>query len=152
MSQISLSEFADKLNDMMPVIMKEFARRQTNELYKGKITLPQFLVLEFLETDGEVKMKDIAQFMHVSTAAMTGIVDRLVREGYVVRAFDAVDRRIIKAQLTVRGSSIVKKINGQRRDITIRIFEKISETDRNEYLKILRQIRDILVKEGPGLK
>lgn len=152
MSQISLSEFADKLNDMMPVIMKEFARRQTNELYKGKITLPQFLVLEFLETDGEVKMKDIAQFMHVSTAAMTGIVDRLVREGYVVRAFDAVDRRIIKAKLTVRGSSIVKKINEQRRDMTIRIFEKISETDRNEYLKILRQIRDILVKEGPGLK
>ncbi len=149
MSQISLSEFADKLNDMMPVIMKEFGRRQTNELYKGKITLPQFLVLEFLETGGESKMKDIAQFMHVSTAAMTGIVDRLVREGYVVRAFDAVDRRIIKAKLTVRGSSIVKKINGQRRDMTIRIFEKISETDRNEYLKILRQIRDILVKEGP---
>lgn len=152
MSQLSLSAFADNLNELMPVIMKEFARRQTNELYKGKITLPQFLVLEFLETDGESKMKDLAQFMHVTTAAMTGIVDRLVRDGYVVRTFDAVDRRIIKVKLTPRGSSLVKKISGQRRNMTVNIFGKISEKDRNEYLRILRQIKDILTKEDSGLK
>jgi hypothetical protein len=46
---ISLNEFADRLNKIMPVIMKGFARRSTNELYKEKITLPQLLVLAFQE-------------------------------------------------------------------------------------------------------
>ena len=152
MSQFSLSEFADKLNELMPVIMKEFSRRQANELYKGKITLPQFLVLESLSRDGAIKMSELAHFMYVSTAAMTGIVDRLVRDGYVVRVLDEVDRRIIKIKLTPRGSGLVKKINEQRNQMTIKIFGKISEKDRNEYLHILSQIKDILTKEDTGLK
>lgn len=152
MPHLSLSEFADRINEIMPVIMKEFSRRQANELYKGKITLPQFLVLESLNRDGAIKMSELAHFMHVSTAAMTGIVDRLVRDGYAVRVFDELDRRVIKIKLMPRGSSLVKKINEQRGQMIIKIFGKICEKDRSEYLHILSQIKDILTKEGAGLK
>ena len=51
MPGLSLPEFADKINAVMPVIIKEFASRQKNELYKGKITLPQFLLLEFFASE-----------------------------------------------------------------------------------------------------
>jgi hypothetical protein len=44
MGKQSLLAFADSLNTIMPVIMREFARRQANELYKGKFTLPQFYI------------------------------------------------------------------------------------------------------------
>jgi len=152
MPHLSLSEFAERINEIMPVIMKEFSRRQANELYKGKITLPQFLVLESLNRDGAIKMSELAHFMHVSTAAMTGIVDRLVRDGYAVRVFDEVDRRIIKIKLTSRGSALVKKINEQRSQMIVKIFGKICEKDRSEYLHILSQIKDLLTKEGAGLK
>jgi len=87
MSTLSPSEFADKLNEIMPIVLKEFLRRQANEVSSGKITLPQFLVLAFLSKEGESKMKRLAQVMGVTTAAMTGIVDRLVRDGYVSREF-----------------------------------------------------------------
>jgi DNA-binding MarR family transcriptional regulator len=147
MSRVSLLEFADKLNEVMPVIIKEFSRRQVNELYKGKITLPQFLVLEFLHSSGESKMTGLANFMSVTTAAMTGIVERLVRDGYVVRVFDPEDRRIIKIKLTAKGSGLVKKILTQRRHMIIKIFGRISKTERKEYLGILMHIKDILIKE-----
>ncbi|MBU1727227.1 MAG: MarR family transcriptional regulator [Candidatus Omnitrophica bacterium] len=147
MSGMTLNEFADKISEVMPVIMKEFARRQENELYKGKITLPQFLILEFLYKDGEIKMTQLAQFMHVSTAAMTGIVDRLVRDHYVARALDSADRRIIKVKLTAKGLELVKRIDTQRRSMIIRIFGKISGIDREDYLRILKHIKDILVNE-----
>lgn len=147
MSQISLSEFADQMNEVMPVVIKEFARRQINELYKGKITLPQFLVLEFLHREGESKMTDLARFMHVTTPAMTGIVDRLVRDGYVARDYDPEDRRIIKVKLTPKGNELVRKINSQRQQMVIKIFDKISQTDRQDYLRILMQIRNILTQE-----
>ena len=146
MAQDSLLEFADKMNEIMPGIIQGFARRQADELYKGKITLPQFLILDLLSQQGESRMTDMAHFMHVSTAAMTGIVDRLVGYGYVVRVYEPEDRRIVKIKLTPGGNELVRKINEQRRSMVIKIFGSISETDRHDYLRILMQIKEILTK------
>ena len=150
MPEVSLLEFADSMNEIMPVIIKEFARRQPDELYKGRITLPQLLVLDFLSKQGDSKMTDIARFMRVTTAAMTGIVDRLVRDAYAVRVYNPEDRRIIKIKLTPQGNTLVRKINQHRRQMVINIFGKLSEPDRREYLRILIQIKDKLTKESPG--
>lgn len=147
MAELSLLEFADKMNTVMPIIAKEFASRQMNELYKGKITLPQFLLLELLDKQGESKMTVLARFMKVTTAAMTGIVDRLVRDDYAVRVYEPEDRRIIKVKLTSKGADLVKRINHQRRKMIIEIFARISKEDRQDYLGVLMQIRDILIQE-----
>ena len=148
---ISLSEFADKLNQIMPVIMKEIIRRDSNELYKGKITLPQLLTLGFLNEKGESRMTDLARFMKVSTAAMTGVAERLVRDAYVLRVYNPQDRRIIKIKLKPKGAELVKKINQQKRQMAINIFGKISESEREEYLRILTRIQDILTKENEAV-
>lgn len=146
MQELSLLGFADKLNEVMPVIVREFARRQADELYKGKIPIQQFLILEFLYKEGESKMTHLAQVMKVTTAAMTGIVERLVRDGYCLRVNEPNDRRIIKIKLTRQGDELVKKISRQRRRMLIKIFGKISESDRKDYLRILMRIRDILAE------
>jgi DNA-binding MarR family transcriptional regulator len=86
--------------------------------------------------------------MGVSTAAVTGLVDRLVKYAYIVRVFDPGDRRIIRIKLTAGGLSLVKKVNQQRRQMIISIFEKISEADRKDYLRILMQIKEILDQPG----
>ena len=150
MVQDSLLEFADKMNQMMPIIIKEFAKRQANELYKGKITFPQFVILEFLSSHADSKMTDIAHFMEVSTAAATGIVERLVRYEYVLREFDPRDRRTIRIKLTTKGLELLKKTNQQRRQMIINTFGKISEVDRQDYLRILTQIKNILTEIRPN--
>jgi DNA-binding MarR family transcriptional regulator len=148
MPKLSLIEFADKLNDILPAMLQGFARQQANELYKGKITLPQFLILESLNRAGESKMSVLAHSLHVTTAAMTGIVDRLVRDGYCLRQDDPEDRRIVKVKLSSGGRELVKKINAQRRQMILGIFSRISEDDRVDYLRILTQIKEILVQEA----
>jgi DNA-binding MarR family transcriptional regulator len=147
MTDLSLTEFADRLNEIMPVIMREFGKRQVSELYKGKITLPQIFILEFLHREGESKMTSLARFMNVTTAAMTGFINRLVRDAYVARDYEPKDRRVIKVKLTARGNELVKKLNNYRRKIVIDIFSRMSEIDRRSYLRILTQIKDILIKE-----
>ena len=147
MSTLSLSGFADKMNEVMPVLIQEFARRQANELYKGKITLPQFLILDFLNKKGECKMTEIAHFMHVTTAAMTGIVERIIKCDYVQRVYDPKDRRVVKIRLTAKGCELVKKVNRQRRNMIVDIFGKISQREREQYLNILMRILSILTEE-----
>lgn len=148
MQQLSLPEFADKINEIMPVIVKEFSRRQFSRL--GQISLPQFLILGFLGKEGESKMTGLAHFLRVSTPAMTGIIDRLVRDGYAVREYDSRDRRIIKIRITSKGNRLVKEVMGERRKMVIKIFGKVSEQDRSDYLRVLMRIRDILSKEDRG--
>jgi len=145
---LPLGEFADKLNRIMPVIMIEFLRRNADELSKGKITPSQLLTLSFLNEKGESRMTDLAGFMKVSTAAMTGVVDRLVRDAYALRVFDPQDRRIIKVRLTPKGAELIKRINRQKRNMIVNIFGKISDSERQDYLRILTRIQDVLTKEN----
>ncbi|MFZ2602644.1 MAG: MarR family transcriptional regulator [Candidatus Omnitrophota bacterium] len=146
MVPMPINDFADQINEIAPAIMRDLAKRQVSELFKGRITLPQLLVLDFLDSKGASKMKDLALFMNVSTAAVTGIVERLVRDNYVSRSYDPGDRRIIRVNLTNKGSELFKKINRERRQIIVEIFGKISEADRQNYLRILLEIKEILAK------
>lgn len=147
MSNISLPEFADKLNEVMPAITREFLKKQSHELFSSRLTIPQLIVLNFLDKQGPSKMTDLAHFMEVSTAAMTGIVDRLVKYGYVVRLPQTEDRRIIKVGLSPKGEHLLKKVNIEKRQMIIRIFGKISQREREDYLNILLHLRDILTRE-----
>lgn len=149
MADLTLSDFADKIEDVMSTVMRGFAKMQTNELFKGKITLPQFFVLNHLDKHGESKMSELAKVMDVTTAAATGIVDRLVRYGYIVRAYDSKDRRVINIRLTQKGSDLVRKIIRQRKEVTSEVFGKISKEEREEYLAIMLHIRDVIMKERP---
>lgn len=148
MPVISLSHFADKMGEIMPIMMKEFTRCMATELQRGKVTLPQMMILHFLEVEQEAKMKDLAHFMGVTMAAMTGIIDRLVKSGHCARIYDPKDRRIIKIKLTAKGDNLVKNMNKRKRQMIMKIFGKISETDRHDYLRILLQIKEILLKEN----
>jgi 5'-methylthioadenosine phosphorylase len=150
MTGISIDDFAQKMNQILPEIMKGFSRRQNNDVYKGKITLPQLLILELLSRQGAFKMTDLAKFMQVTTAASTGIVQRLVRLGYVQREYDAQDRRIVRIKLVPKGAELIKKISQQRTQSVVRIFGQISQEDRQEYLRILMKVRDVLEKEENG--
>ena len=142
MTHMSVSEFADKVTEIMPVIMRELAKQQSEEFYKVKITLPQLVVLDMIVREDELKMSDLARLINVTTAAMTGIVDRLVRDGYVTRENDAEDRRIIKVRPTAKGSRVVKNANEQKKAIIIKMFGAVSDVEREEYLRILTLVRD----------
>jgi len=147
MPNLTLSGFADKLEEIMPEITRGFVTKQTNELFKGKITLQQFLVMEYLNRKRESKMSCLAHFMSVTTAAITGIVERLVKAGYVARVFDPKDRRIINIKLTAKGTELVTRIGEQRKQMIISVFTKLTAGERESYLKVLQRIREVLAEE-----
>ena len=144
---VSLAEFADRITEVMPVVAREFIRQRPDELCRGLVTPPQFLVLNYLETRGELKMTDLAKLIGVTTAAMTGVVDRIVRRRYAERVFEPTDRRVIKMRPTAKGLALVKKIKEQKKEMVIKLFGRLPQQDREEYLRIITKIRDILARE-----
>lgn len=151
MPSVSLSDFADKFVKLVPQIARKTIRREAGELASGHITLPQFLILNILEEDDELRMTDIARTLGVSTAAATGIVERMVKSGYARRRYEPSDRRIIKIKLNPKGRELVQRINKRKKQNIVEIFGKLSSQDRENFLKILMRIQEIVSGgEGPG--
>lgn len=142
MNTLSLDMFVDKVGEIMPSLSREFLKNQTIDFYKVKLTFPQCFMLDMLDRSGELNMTDLAKSMNVTTAAMTGVADRLVRDSYVVRASDPKDRRVIKIRLTVKGKKAVRMIHEHRRQMLLKLFGVLSVSERKEYLRLLTKIKE----------
>jgi len=127
--------------------MREFSRRYASDISRGKITLPQLSLLEFLFSNEHAKMTEVARSLSVTTAAATGIVGRLVRSGYITREADQFDRRVIKVCLTQKGRRWVNGIIRQREETLGEIFGQLSQEEQNDYLRIIRRIYGIVSGE-----
>ena len=74
-------------------------------------------------------MSNIAKKMGHSTAAATGLVDRLEKLGYVERVHAAEDRRKIMVRITHKGTELVAHM---RKEIANNLAEIMSEMDEDE--------------------
>lgn len=76
-----------------------------------QMTLPRFDVLAALDRAGDgMMMSELSRRLMVSNGNVTGIVDRLVEEGLVLRAIRDGDRRASIVRLTEQGKSRFDKL------------------------------------------
>lgn len=148
MKKLSAAQFSKELVSVLPQVMRGVLARQSDALTRGKVTAPQFLVLDFIYNKGPVKMSVLARALAVSLPAMSGLVNRLHKMKMVLRLYEEQDRRIIKIQLTTKGTEIVKTFRIQREKILAEIFGQLAEKDRRDYLRIILKVKDILYKKG----
>jgi DNA-binding MarR family transcriptional regulator len=142
-----LNEYAQSLIEIMPEVVRGLWKREINELTSGTITPPQIFIMIYLNKTGELRMKEVARYLSVTTAAATGLVERLVKSGYVQRVYDPSDRRIIKVKLTTKGIGVVKKIIVNKVSRIKEVFGKLPAGDREDYLRVLTRIKNILDQE-----
>lgn len=136
----SLIQFSNDVSRLMPDILREFLRRQTKEIAQGNISLPQILILDILKNRTSMRMGELAKYLSVSMAATTGIVDRLVRNGFAIRAGSTYDRRVVNISITAKGKRVVEKYNQARQKTIIEMFGSLTASDRSKYLEILSKI------------
>jgi DNA-binding MarR family transcriptional regulator len=101
---------ADRLADFVLFTQRSCILNLSSELNKGNVSFPQFFLLAYLSSEEYLTMSDIAKKMSHSTAAATGLVDRLEKLGYVERTHAAEDRRKIMVRITTKGEELVAKM------------------------------------------
>ena len=120
---------ADRLADFVLFTQRSCILNLSNELNRGNISFPQFFLLTYLSSEDYLTMSDIAKKMGHSTAAATGLVDRLEKLGYVERVHAAEDRRKIMVRITHKGTELVALM---RKEIASNLAEVMSEMDEDE--------------------
>jgi len=77
-------------------------------LKKQGISMPQMFALLYVHYHGEANISDIARELGVSPASASQLLDRLVRQGVIVRQAAPHDRRRKRIVLTQEGREIVR--------------------------------------------
>lgn len=106
----SVKADANRLADFVLFTQRSCILNLSTELNKGNVSFPQFFLLTYLSSEEYLTMSDIAKKMGHSTAAATGLVDRLERLCYVERVHAAEDRRKIMVRITAKGIQLVSKM------------------------------------------
>jgi DNA-binding MarR family transcriptional regulator len=70
---------------------------------------------------------------------MTGIVDRLVRQGLVTRRSHATDRRIVLVQLTATGMETLALVEEMRQDQLDAALTRMGEPQARNLIRLLGQ-------------
>jgi DNA-binding MarR family transcriptional regulator len=109
-SGASVHADADRLADFVLFTQRSCILNLSTELNKGNVSFPQFFLLAYLSSEDYLTMSDIAKKMGHSTAAATGLVDRLEKLDYVERTHAADDRRKIMVGITAKGTELVSRM------------------------------------------
>ena len=140
-SAFELQEEAEELADIVMQMQRRFLLKLSEELGRGSVSFPQYFLLGYLDKQEVITMSGIASKMGHTTAAATGLVDRLEKLGYIQRSHAVDDRRKVMVRITKKGSGLVA---GIRKDIVEKIMtllrEHLTEEEGRTWLQIYRKI------------
>ncbi|KJL46766.1 Organic hydroperoxide resistance transcriptional regulator [Microbacterium hydrocarbonoxydans] len=87
------------------------AARATTQAYRTLLapwglTYPQYLVLAILWNEGEQTIGSLGEMMQLDSGTLSPLVRRLEQSGYVTKARNAADERVVTVQLTDEGQAL----------------------------------------------
>jgi DNA-binding MarR family transcriptional regulator len=136
-----LKSAAERLADMFIVLQRSFVLNLSKELVRGRLSFPQFLLLSFLAQESEpMTMSKTAQLMKHTTAAATGLVDRLEKLSLIRRQQGPTDRRKVMVVITEKGHAMVQEIRQDMIQNLLRLMEHLDEAERAAWVRIYEKI------------
>ncbi|MBV9491028.1 MAG: MarR family transcriptional regulator [Verrucomicrobia bacterium] len=134
---------AEELADLAMKLQRRFLLHLSEELARGSVSFPQFFLLTYLAKQESLTMSGIAAQMGHTTAAATGLVDRLEKLGYVHRSHALDDRRKVIVKITRKGSNLVARIRQDMiNKISSVIRDRLSPEESSTWIQIYRKISD----------
>jgi len=100
----------------------------------------QVLACICIEERNGCTLGDLARDLHVSAPTVTGIIDRLQRDGFVKRSPGETDRRVVNVTLTQKGRAIPQKLRENIQKRWTHILNRLPEDMREAPLSMVRQI------------
>ncbi len=106
-------------------------------------TLPRFDILAQLERHGgPMSMGTLSRHLMVSNGNVTGLVDRLTREGYVEKSPHPSDRRIQMVNLTLEGAKFFREIAENHRKLVGDMMAGLSSSEMRSLYALLARLKE----------
>ena len=141
---------AERLSHIILEMQRSFVLHLCKELAPGNVSFPQFFLLAALDHKEILTMSAIAQKMGHTTAAASGLVDRLENLGYVGRSSAREDRRKVMVCITPKGSALVRRSREEMVGNLMKVMAHLTPVEQKAWLQIYTKIYNYCqAKEDP---
>ncbi len=109
-------------------------------LSKHHITATQYVVLSLLADEEGISLSKLGHRLYFDNPTITGVVDRMERDGLVRRRRVLDDRRVINVSLTPKGKKLVRAVEKIAADVNEEAMRDFPKSDREKFLYHLDSI------------
>lgn len=138
MPPISRQHLSHAIAQLIPSIIQGV---QLDFFIKRGVTQTQFLVLVAIHAYGHCTMGALAKNMHVSMPTATGVVDRLVRTGFVRRSSQPEDRRQVIAELTAKGQDFIQEFQQVVRRRWEEVLRSLAPKELEAFYRVITKLQ-----------
>ncbi|MBS4538990.1 winged helix-turn-helix transcriptional regulator [Clostridium sp. D2Q-11] len=146
MEQCCIKEVRETTQKMVRVFQL-FERDQIK--VSGFTTSQCYSLIELLKSDG-LTMNELSERMNLNTSTMTRIVDKLVRDKYLVRERYQEDRRVVVVKLSEKGRKASLDLNERLNQYYEKIIENLPEGKVEEVLDSVSLLLNAFEKANPN--
>lgn len=105
-----------------------------------KTTLQRYRILKTLEKSGSLNLTELCTTFNIKKNTCSELLDRMARDGLVVRNLSVTDRRKIYFVLTDGGSALIEEFENHLVTGISRGLEKLSEAEVETFICSLKNI------------
>ncbi len=129
------------------IIVKKRGREM---LADTDITPPQFNALLTLIDAGTLTIGELGERMFLACSTATDLVDRMERNGLVMRERDTSDRRVIRLKVLDKGHGIIEEVIATRRKYLSTVLSRISTDEVESMITALSHLVELMTQEEVG--
>ena len=97
-------------------------------------------LVKLLEQVGDLSLSELSDKIRAQNSTVTGIIDRMEREGLVLRERSKEDRRVVHIGLTAKGSALAKEIPVEPMEIFKGALESLSVQEMRDLMRIMTKV------------
>lgn len=114
------------------------------EMLGDDLTLEQLSTLRYIHRNGSCTVTGLAEAFCVGKSAVTAIVNRLAERGYITRAVDAADRRVITLTLSEEGVSVQERFEQKIHELLASFLGRFDAEEVEAFLSIYEKLAAII--------
>ncbi len=126
------SEAIDRILSRVEGAFRQLLPLAHQELLDLDLTTPQLKVVLLLYLGGPARMSALASALGVTLATATGVVDRLMDRGMVLRENSSEDRRVVVCRLSEKGHELTDRLYISARERARDLLQGLTEAQLNK--------------------
>ena len=132
--------------ESIPVVM-HYIRRGIRRELGDKASVPQIRALSFIRRHPSSTLTTVSEYLAVSNATTSSIVDRLVKKGLVTRSEDPKERRCLQLSLTQKGQEEYRIVEEVAIAELTRVLTRLPDEKVRQIQNGLRLLKEALEEE-----
>lgn len=133
------------------LLVTRLVRREVRSHRPLGLSLPQIRCLGYVSRHQACSPSDVTDYLGLSLASVSKLVDALVTRGLLVRRASTSDRRRRILTLTPRGAEQLVAAQAVARTLVARHLAPLSPDDRADVLRVMSLVRPLVALAADGL-